>query len=64
MRYARLSPGFRHEPINHGSLFGPRTKTKTSRVEGPIPEKNDVMEVVERKDEIWLAGGPGIEPGF
>ncbi len=55
MRYARLSPGFRHEPINHGSLFEPGTKTKTSGVEGPIPEKNDVREVFERKNEIdWL----------
>lgn len=55
MRYSHLSPSFRHEAINQGSLFGPGTKTKTSGVEGPIPEKNDVMEAVERKEnEGWL----------
>ncbi|HBP90858.1 MAG TPA: hypothetical protein DD706_24590, partial [Nitrospiraceae bacterium] len=55
VRYAHLSPGFLQDAINRGSLVGTGTKTGTSEVEGLIPEKDDVMEVFERKDEIgWL----------
>ena len=54
-RYAHLSPGFLQEAINRGSLVGTGTKTGTSKEDNQIGETEEVMEVLERKEElIWL----------
>ncbi|GJL67707.1 MAG: integrase [Nitrospirales bacterium] len=55
LRYAHLSPGFLQDAVNRGSLFGTGTKTGTSELGGQLPEPEQVMEGIERKDEIgWL----------
>ncbi len=54
-RYAHLSPGFLQDAVNRGSLVRTGTKTGTSEVEKQLPETEEVIEGIERKDNLdWL----------